>query len=258
MNSLNQTASQFFSMPRYTALLKAYLAANGRALMLYTIALIGLSVLVGACLGYNLGTRNQFVGDTGASLVFMASYIATAISVCFAVSASLMFTSLQTRASRIATFMFPASLFEKYIVRLTVYLVLFAICFVFAMLCGECTRMLTSAGDNGSIFTEYMNVLTGSFVAYYIGTTLAGHAIFTLGSSLWPRRSFFKTAVAWMAIAIVIAIFTPISMVRYMTEAMVRENWLYIIGTYVFAIAVYYLAWLRFSRTQIVQRFMMD
>jgi hypothetical protein len=47
-------------------------------------------------------------------------------------------------------------------------------------------------------------------------------------------------------------------MVRYMTEAMVRENWLYIIGTYVFAIAIYYWAWLRFSRTQIVQRFMMD
>jgi hypothetical protein len=258
MKQINQTASQVFSFARFAALLKTYVVENGKTLSLYTAALIGISILVGAVIGYNCTAFD--------SVIMMTVYISIAHSICFPVSASFMFSSLQTRGSRISTFMLPASQFEKYMVRLTVYLLLFLACFVIAMLCGDCARLLTDKSGSRFLIADTMQLdylfnvskLSAPMVFKFISATLFTHAFYTLGSSLWPKHSFFKTFLIGMVSSIIIfSIFSPEWFLKYVSSYYENK---FLIGVFllILAIALYFLAWWRFSTTQIVQRFMKD
>jgi hypothetical protein len=266
MNAINQTGAQTFSFARYAALLKTYLVENGKTLALYTAVLVGISILVGGFCGYNFSTPNRLSGDPYASTLMMYTYISIAYSFCFSISASFMFTTLQTRATRISTFMLPASLLEKYLVRYTVYFVLFLICFIIAMLCGEGVRMLASSPETTSIFenTKLMyQVFSAKYsgpylIIYLVGSALSTHATYTLGSALWPKYSFFKTFILSMIIGILVVCITPTHFMIDYTEGIFNNTWYIIAGVYVWAILLYGLSWWRFRTTQIVQRFMMD
>ena len=265
MKAIDQLGSQTFSFARYTALLKTYLAENGKTLGLYTAALIGVSVLVGAFIGYNFAPE-RFTYERRVSVVMMSMYITFAYSFCFSISASLMFSSLQTRASRISTFMLPASMLEKYLVRLTVYLFVFAICFIIAMLCGEGVRLLASPEGTMSVFEGYHYVfeqirheeLTTRFALYSVGSMFAGHGLYTLGSALWPKHSFFKTFVASIVISVIFVTIMPSDFINRILHDIIFEGWTSVVVVYIWAIVLYVLAWWRFSTTQIVQRFMMN
>jgi hypothetical protein len=266
MNAINQKGAQTFSFARYAALLKAYLVENGKTFALYTAVLFGISILVGGFCGYNFGYPNRFTGDPHTSAILMYMYISIAYSFCFSISASLMFTSLQTRASRISTFMLPASMLEKYLVRYTVYFVIFVVCFILAMLCGEAVRLLSSPAGTPSILedskTMYMLYSvnhSGPYLFFYlIGSAFTTHALYTLGSALWPKYSFFKTFVLSMAFGILLVSVLSAHFMTDYVESLYNNSLVTLISTYVWAAALYYLSWWRFRTTQIVQRFMMN
>jgi uncharacterized membrane protein len=266
MNAINQTGNQAFSFARYSALLKTYVTENGKTLALYTAVLIGISILVGAFIGNNLTTDTRISGDPRVGEIMMGAYIYAAFSFCLAISASFMFSSMQSRSSRISTLMLPASMAEKYLVRYTVYFILYIASFIIATLFGEAARLLASPSDTPCIFSEigtlfsYLSQakVTTFLVLYLIGAVLSNHSFYTLGSSLWPRHSFFKTFIASIALGMVMVIIIPSEQLILFSEAFKDRNWSILALIYIWAAVCYLLSWLRFRSTQIVQRFMMN
>jgi hypothetical protein len=266
MNSINQTSNQTFSFARYSALLKTYIIENGKTLGLYTAVLIGISILVGALIGNNLSTDNRFSGDPRVADIMMGTYIYMAFSSCLAISASFMFSSMQTRSSRISTLMLPASMAEKYLVRYTVYFFLYIASFIIAALCGEAGRLLASPSGTPSIFSEIGKIfsylsqskVTTFLILYLIGAVLSNHSFYTLGSSLWPRHSFFKTFIVSIAFGMILVIILPSELLILFSEAFKHCNWSILALLYVWTAVCYLLSWIRFRSTQIVQPFMMN
>ncbi len=264
MNALNQSSSQVFSISRFGALLKTYLIENGRTLGLYTLALIALNVLVAAFIAMKMGHFFwEFDGETVnegavAAAGTMKAFIGVSFVICWIISSSLAFTSLQTRASRISTFMLPASMLEKFLVRWTVYTLVFFVCFAMAVTCGELTRTLLTKGTVITAFNCF-NCNEASSIASLIGFFLCLNATYFLGSSLWPKLSVFKTYVAMMLIGVLLGVATPSFIVDWFWKtAGPTPMWVIISMEYAVAIVLYILAWLRFKHTQIVQRFMMN
>jgi hypothetical protein len=91
-----------------------------------------------------------------------------------------------------------------------------------------------------------------------IGAVLSNHSFYTLGSSLWPRHSFFKTFIASIALGMVLVIIIPSEQLILFSEAFKDCNWSILALIYIWAAVCYLLSWLRFRSTQIVQRFMMN
>jgi hypothetical protein len=254
MNTINQNSAQVFSFHRFVALLKTYITEQSKTLMLYTASLIGIFILVGAFIGYHFGSSWRQINDTAASTNMMLMFTYTVFSFCMSFSASLMFSTLQNRASRISTFMLPASILEKYLVRLVVYLFAFVVCFAVAVMLGESTRLIFSYEGTESIFKMF-NLYSFEIWNHAIASTLAGHALYTLGSSLWPKRSFLKTFIASIILGIIVISLFPNKLEMHIVDV---NNWVLWILMYVWALLLYFLAWLRFRSTQIVQCFMMD
>jgi hypothetical protein len=134
------------------------------------------------------------------------------------------------------------------------------------MLCGDCARLLTDKSDSRSLIADTMQLgylfnvskLSAPMVFKFISATLFTHAFYTLGSSLWPKHSFFKTFLIGMVSSIIIfLIFSPEWFLKYVSSYYENKT---LIGVFllILAIALYFLAWWRFSTTQIVQRFMKD
>lgn len=264
MKQIDQTGSQVFSYPRFAALLKTYLIENGKTLALYTAVLIGLSIIVGLFAGINFAEDGHFEAKNDTSAIVMGSYIYSVYALCFAISASFMFSTLTTRASRISTFMLPASMLEKFLVRFTTYFVLFALCFIFAMACGEATRELVNPGTTSlfalakALIKEADNGIFTYYAFYAISGALTSHATYTLGSALWPKHSFIKTAVVYMALSLLLVSVIPFTTTKFFVNGVFELEWMNVVYNFAIAIVFYALAWWRFSTTQIVQRFMSD
>jgi hypothetical protein len=258
MTPINQQQSQIFSWSRFKALLMQYIYENGKTLGLYSISLIGLTILVGGAIGYNIGDETVQV----TTMIFFAS---TIYSCGLVISASLMFISLKNKTGRISTFMTPASLLEKYLVRLVIYLFVFLIVVTISILIGEFARHLFSTGSYKSIISTPLNQLISlNSVLYAVGSSLSGYAVYSLGSSLWPRNSFFKTfAVTLVLIVILMSACLPsllptFSRMEESEHTAVYISWGTTVFDFALAIVCFGLSWYRFKTTQIVQRFMTD
>ena len=93
---------------------------------------------------------------------------------------------------------------------------------------------------------------------------ILGNAIYTLGSSLWPKLSWIKTWLVMMVIQWVGGIFLISGLFSgidysYMIKFLDSGDVLFWIVFSIFTIMIivcWYLAWQRFRNTQIIQRFM--
>lgn len=265
MNAINHSGSQVFSMQRFAALLKTYFIENGKTLGLYTATLIGLTMLVGYFCGHTISGDANIGNINEGSLALMIMYVMFAGMFGVAISASLTFSSLQTRASRIATLMVPASMLEKFLVRIVVYLFAFAFCFIVAVLCGEGVRILFSGNNSITMFSALAEIITLKNSLYVIASVLTTYGFYALGSAMWPKYSFFKSFVVQIILQIILGsimlsyvLTHPHFMVVHNDQIEVCDSWLLIALQFAFVILFFGLAWWRFSKTQIVQRFMMD
>jgi hypothetical protein len=258
MKSINQTGNQVFSFERYLALLKTYLIENGKTIGLYTVVFFGITILIESFLGLKLQEY-----ETALPLIGM--YIFCVITMGTALSSSLMFSTMQDKAGRIGTLMLPASHVEKFAVRTTVYLILYIITATIVIFIGEGVRYLCAPQDYVGCLDILKVLRDETFLKYawliLSSSVVSSHAIFTLGSILWPRKSFLKTYAVMVAIQIAIAIIVPISIVGdYFNSITGIDIESYKIWMYLFSLAYsavfYVIAFILFRRAQVIQRFM--
>jgi hypothetical protein len=258
MKSINQNGNQVFSFERYLALLKTYMIENGKTIALYTAVFLGITILIESFLGIKV-----HVYEATGPIVNLYTY--AVLTMGTALSSSLMFSSMQDKAGRIGTLMLPASHAEKFAVRTTVYLILYVITVAIVLLIGEGVRYICSPSNFNAIAIlnlgdEFDSVTFFRFSwCLLIAGAISSHSTFTLGSILWPRKSFLKTYAACTIIQIVLSIILPLTLFRDYIEYILLngsvETWIYA-SSFVYSAILYVIAFILFRRAQVVQRFM--
>lgn len=248
--------SEAFDFSRYSMLLRRYLVENRRSLLSFWGVMLGVMLLISHLVTPSL-SHMILENPENLALVLVSaemSAFAPLYAIFSCLSGSAMFSSLSTRPGRIHTLMAPGSMLEKFAVRLTVYLPMFIVAFIISALVADTFRAITT--HTASILAVGSPMAADTF-GLTLSLTLLLQALYALGSSLWPRRSFIKSFLAlFLLMFLMLNFLCDMSLLHWL-------NSIHITVTGVIAIllaatvGIYFLAWLRFSRAEVVKRFMM-
>lgn len=275
-----------FSWPRFQALMKSdFLINKGTYFKLAATAIgcfIALAIIISVLA---MNDINSFIklNESTLSNVYLEdliksrrySYASMLLALCYwivsialTIFGSLTFSSLSSKKQRISTFTLPASLSEKYTIRMLFYFIGGSITLIIGCLLACLIAQFTFAGSAFiDILKDWNKIWDGeSFYITMLGVIaiILGNAIYTLGSSLWPKLSWIKTwlvvmVIQWVGgIFLITGLFSGIDfsyIVKFLDSG---EVFFWIITSIltIMIIVCWYLAWRRFRNTQIIQRFM--
>lgn len=267
-----------FSWSRVWFLIRRYFNENFRSLSMTIGVIFGIMLFFGITINKTMGDTAHFDG-AGAVLWLLLFAI---ISFSFTIVGSMTFSSMSTKPKRIVTMMVPASKGEKFISMLLIYNVMAPIVIVASALLVDLLTSLMFLHE--PYFIEFLRNISGFFrqirvedygleiflgiVALVVGSMTCSIATYTLGSTLWPKKSFIKT----FCVLFAVQVFTPFFIPGDLTFRFIRwlqsvewENvnyhvmaWGGVALIYLFAAFLYWLAWRRYRSTQLIQKFMMD
>ncbi len=238
--------NQTFNFSRFTSLLKRYLVVNRKQLIFLYGVMIGITILVAAIVG-NAERESAPEASFGALLLEELIFMGFILMGFSCIISSNMFSSLQSKTSRITTLMLPASSAEKYWVHFSVYIIGFYIMAIIASVLNDITISLCSGLPLEFSMVYFLRESDVELVAFFIFY----QAVFALGSVIWPKRSFFKTFFALFLITI-LSIFNHSLILSLLYPIL---NYFYIL---IFSLAAlcYVFAWLRFRKVQVIQKFL--
>lgn len=271
-----------FSWIRIGMLLKRYFSQNRRSLLMVLAVFFGIMLFTGCMTSRYLGDDQS--DRTPVYWVFAAILSMFAITI----SASLTFNSMSSKPKRITEMMVPATKFEKFFSCIVVYVfiapiailasalvadalasVLFGLAPAFVDLFHGIGNMLKDISAH-KLDKEDISGITVILMAVcsVIAYILLGQGWYVLGSALWPRKSFIKTSLVLLAVQMILPIIMPWEWLgntlfgdyydNWTSMQIVLYLWMWIAIFYAIDFGIFYLAWRRFKRTQLVQKFMMD
>ena len=286
MEKIMQPVNKNFSWPRFKALMKSDFLINKGTYVKLAATVIGcfiaLAILISILAMNDINSFIKLNASTMSDLNLEGliksrrySYSSILLTLCLwvvsialTIFGSLTFSSLGSKKQRISTFMLPASLSEKYVLRMLVYLVGGMVTLFIGCLIAVLIAQFTFAGSAFyDIFNDWNHIWDGeSFYVTMLGSTaiILGEAIYTLGSSLWPKLSWIKTwlvvmVIQWVGgIFLISGLFSGIDfayLVKFFDSGEVL-SWTLASIMAIATVVCWYLAWRRFRNTQIIQRFM--
>ncbi|MDE7421917.1 MAG: hypothetical protein K2N35_17145, partial [Muribaculaceae bacterium] len=209
--------NKIFSSDRFTTLIKADLAVNKSNYLKLFIGTIGvfvaLALIISITAVLDINSLKQASEMTGRAfdsaiksrqLSFGAMYSTISIwiiCVLFTVFGSLTFSNLSSKKNRISTFMIPASMAEKFILRFLIYFGVGILTLMIGFLLGVGISQLAYGGGAATLneFDKFFGIdFSGTIISAFILSTLLGYSLYALGSSLWPKLSWIKTWVVIM------------------------------------------------------------
>ena len=285
MEIKEQIQSETFSLNRFTTLLKSDFIINKGSYLKVLLTVIGCFMAVAILVSiHQISEINNIIRlnsalteeqledilyvkriNGGGLIIFFGLAL---MSLGLTVFGSLTFSSMSDKRHRIVTLMQPASINEKFLLRTLLYLVggfaLLVIGFFTGVLIGELSfGGAVTVWDSIEIFRKDADAIYETVIV--VLWILCGNAIYTLGSALWPKMSWFKTwivmtVVQWIfGIMLISGLFSGYDFER-MIESLVKEEtlllWSIISAEIVVIGACWVLAWWRFRNTQIIQVFM--
>lgn len=245
------------SMTRIRLLLNRFLSDNRRMILLMIGITFGIFLLSGLFLCKNLS-----YSDLIASLLMLDVFI---FSIFLTIFGSLTFSSMSTKPRRISEMMIPASKSEKFLSLLIVYtlggIVLGLVSwFLSIVISTGIYGKLTKFFDDLSHFMSVLGAKDMGMVLFFAGTPLLGQALYTFGSSMWPKRSFVKTFVALFVVEFLMTFLPFMGILNRLDFGFFGScpGWVLVGIYYIVVVGIYWLTWIRFRNTQLVQTFMMD
>lgn len=281
-----QDATSAFSGKRFLTLLKSDFRINGSHYMKLAFAAVGcfvaLSVLVCIAAINDINSFNSLNPDLTESVresilnTRRASYGGSLLIWCFVITSvlltvfgSLTFSNLANKRERISAFMIPASRCEKFTLRALVYFFFGLITIIVGILVAALIAQVTFKAFpdlDDSVITRFFHEDFAWKLTLIVGLGLIfGNALYTLGSSFWPRLSWLKTWIVVNVVEWILGILLMIGLFSGQNLAYQMGLWL---GekesvTYIFIsvealliVACWVGAWFRYRSTQIVQLFM--
>lgn len=278
--------SDSYSTARMWALTKRYCVENRRNIVTVLAVTFGIMLLMALTIT-KLTTENEaHPQDT-------AFYRATLISVAFVwilglmsqIIGSLTFSTMSTKPKRITALMLPAAQSEKFISQVLIYIVGGNLALVLLALLADIVasaffglapclpHLLTQfplrdiLGDNNAIYAIQLMVMVPLAALCLF---LTSQSLYVLGSAWWPRKSFLKTFVALFAVQMLLPILIPFGLVfnffpsiaHWLSELSISKDTAFALGWgatalgYCMVCLIYYLAWRRFKRLEVVKRFL--
>lgn len=232
---------------------------NRKHLLVRLVTLWGVFITMGGIWGYNhVDTVMPHFGILGfVALLFGA------------VVGAQTFSNMQTKTGRISALMLPASAADKFLVRWLAVVPLAFIALIAAFYLSELARILVALIHEGTIDADYarpvnlysMLTLYGEpggwkFGFVCLASYFMGQAFYILGSALWPRHSFAKTFVVLSALQMLLGmVVVPMRNIDFSFSFTGEDLAIWMgIGEIVLTIVLYYLAYLRFRRSQVVYK----
>lgn len=202
--------NQTFDFNRYVLTLKKELVENKKQLLIVVLSLFsGLSILM---FFGNILFRNSILPIEKQSAIALC-WVLGVFGIVVSVFASLMFNGLRDKTERVNHLMSPASVLEKFLVQLTIYLVGGIVTFFVCAQLADLVRIaLMNIFVGESNIVPPINFVTGVFdieklriwpFSNNFGEMLSSFtlivwilfsfALYMLGAALWPKLSFLKT-----------------------------------------------------------------
>lgn len=290
MEAAIYSSSNIFSLRRFKSYFVFYLAANKRKLLLGAALILIISFLFSLMLLYNGGMNSYAYAETyygyepdfdpfwrfsdGMTIVLSFIFIA--------LSGSMLFGSMSSKKRRLNTIELPASQLEKF---LTWWIIYLPLTMVVAMACFWLVDVFRVVWVK--VFTHYGhqahllplgNLLSFSYPGEFVGEETPGkwammfysllilcNSLFALGSALFHKLSFIKTALAGFILMIVFSTLFALGRRAYMGVDSSRyvdrfditvadDSYLVFSFVMLIGIAIYFLAYTRYREDEIIVR----
>lgn len=265
-----------FSLKRMWAVTTHYCVANGRKLLVSSFVIFAMTFLISLLITKMTGNDDGL--DSAARAAMLGIMYLFIIGLGSTIIGSLTFSSYSSKPKRISAMMLPAKKSEKFLSMLIVYIVFGNIVLFGSIFLSEWITAsmygLTSAFEQIQVPFRYTPEEIKSFVPliYWAAVcyVLIPQAIYVLGSALWPRLSFLKTAIAMSVIQLVFTIIMPFSLMNSWINPFIdfmREHFdspesaynsccFILVCAYLLLAGIYVLAWLRFRNLAVAKRFL--
>lgn len=264
IKAADRPADSLFSCNLFLTL-KKEVSDNRKILLLAIAGIFGLCITIGTFAGFN-----QTGGGPGELSFFCVMSL-----VISCVVASLSFSNLKKKDTRISTLLIPDTMFDKFFVRWIAVVPLLMIVLIIGFYFVEFSRILVfrithspeviaASGDYCTVMNPWnmllkpMNdpsiaSLNGMFFASY----LLFQSVYLLGSVLWPKLSFIKTfAALWVlqTIASIVLLSVHIEVPKGVEIDGTTFFWSLAGIEFFFTLLFYILAYFRFRNTQVVYK----
>lgn len=281
-------SNKVFTTERFSALLKSDFTVNRGNYIKLAIAAIGVFAALAFLISLNAGMSIHGLKETAEltgrdlsktimdrQMSYGTMYLAVSawiLGIGLTVLGSLTFSNFSSKRKRISSLMIPASQIEKFTLRLLTYFVCGTLLLLLGLFLGLgiCQIAFGAWGPSINAIKDFFDMeFSGYIVSSIILLALLGNSIYALGSSFWPKLSWIKTWVVIMVIQWAGAFFLMIlaalhinweNFFRFLDNFDKSNVWILLLTVVVILacinIACWCIAWRRFSKTQIIQRFM--
>lgn len=240
----------------FSLLVKKEWADNRKPLLLGMLVIWGTFVLMGGFLG-SLPTG----AGTECFIFFFFSGLALSIG------ASMAFSSMKTKEGRINVLMLPATAFQKYLVRWLATVPLLLIVVVIGIVLGDAARVLVEKMNDFSAVSMHRFFLSFNYgknheeIAFLVtmvgAVMLCSQACYFLGAIVWPKHAFIKTLATMQVLQILfgfLLVMCDFNRNTLFIDSLTGLLWSIWIFTLVFCVVVYWLAYVRFCRSQVIYK----
>ena len=196
-------------------------------------------------------------------------------------SATYITEKMKNKTGKISVMMLPATSFEKFSVRWLTYCIGFLLVYFLAFELADWIRVLVLSNyfpkETINSFPVWRVITTGEFrtdeivsskqrqiMSIVIAVFWAMQSFFVLGSTLWQKNSFLKTAVALFALCAGIGLlvywssrlFIPNDFYKAEPESISEETALLMVSIFFYAIALFntVLAYFRYKEMEVINR----
>lgn len=248
----------------FSLTLKKEFIDNRKAILLETLGILGICITIGTFLGFNYSGGG--IGElTFCSFLFL---------IIGCVTASMAFSNLKRKDTRIAALLVPDTMFDKFFIRwiavVPVLLIILIIGFYFVEFSRIIVFKIVHSSANMPNYGDYCEILNPfkvlnlmndpsgePIVATFFTSYLFSQSFYILGSALWPKLSFIKTfAVLWVIQTIVSIVLMSIH-IELPDGFQIDGNtffWCVSAGEAILSILIYFLAYMRFKNTQVIDK----
>ena len=274
----------FFSGNRFGYLFKKELMEDMKKNLMRCIVLFVIFLVLFLFVGFNSYNVNPYHVATYDKLWDpMAVFFFFGIFIGACLSATYITEKMKNKTGKISVMMLPATSFEKFSVRWLTYSIGFLLVYFLAFELADWIRVVVFSNyypkETINSFPVWRVITTGDFrtdeivsskqrqiVSIVIAVFWAMQSFFVLGSTLWQKNSFLKTAVALFALCAGIGLvaywstklFIPddfyIRMNKY--EYISEETALLMVSIFFYAIALFntVLAYFRYKEMEVINR----
>lgn len=272
----------FFSGNRFGYLFKKELMEDMKKNLMRCIVLFGIFLVLFLFVGFNSYNVNPYRVATYDKLWDpMAVFFIFGIFIGACLSATYITEKMKNKTGKISVMMLPATSFEKFSVRWLTYCIGFLLVYFLAFELADWIRVVVFSNyfpkETINSFPVWRVITTGDFrtdeivsskqrqiVSIVIAVFWAMQSFFVLGSTLWQKNSFLKTAVALFALCAGIGLlvcwstklFIPNDFYKAEPESISEETALLMVSIFFYAIALFntVLAYFRYKEMEVINR----